>query len=197
MAKSADFNPPSPNAPGKPYVKPWDAPPITQEKERFAELHSIDLSQMDSDDPKVVQDLVDTVKYAIRTDGFLFLENYGVSLEQLHRQFALAQYLYEHISEEDKERLLFDPDSGKWSGYKHPFGFKVSLIILWRLGLNSRRNTRVSPTASNSSTGTLGNGPTTRDCQSVSCRSWTRSGPSARCVDSRSTTRAPILISST
>jgi len=175
MAKSAPFNPPSPNAPGKPRVRPWDAPPITQEKERFAELHSIDLSQMDSDDPKVVQDLVDTVKYAIRTDGFLFLENYGISLEQLHRQFALAQYLYDHISEEDKERLLFDPDSGKWSGYKHPFGFKVSVSRLQKKVLTLRRSTRVSQTASSSSTGTPENGPTTTDCQSASCLSWMRS----------------------
>lgn len=44
---------------------------------------------------------------------------------QLHRQFAIAQYLYNNITEEDKERLLFDPDTGRWSGYKHPFGFKV------------------------------------------------------------------------
>jgi hypothetical protein len=45
--------------------------------------------------------------------------------QQLHRQFALAQYLYKNISDEDKERLLFDPDTGVWSGYKHPYGFKV------------------------------------------------------------------------
>lgn len=45
-------------------------------------------------------------------------------LSQLNRQFSLAQYLYNNISEEDKERLLFDPDTGRWSGYKHPFGFK-------------------------------------------------------------------------
>ena len=44
---------------------------------------------------------------------------------QLHRQFAIAQYLYNNITDEDKERLLFDPDTGRWSGYKHPFGFKV------------------------------------------------------------------------
>jgi hypothetical protein len=44
---------------------------------------------------------------------------------QLHRQFADAQYLYNNISEEDKERLLFDPDTGRWSGYKHLFGLKV------------------------------------------------------------------------
>lgn len=43
---------------------------------------------------------------------------------QLHHQFALAQYLHNNISEEDQERLLFHPDTGRWAGYKHPYGFK-------------------------------------------------------------------------
>ncbi|KAJ5652951.1 hypothetical protein N7507_010377 [Penicillium longicatenatum] len=64
------------------------------------------------------------VKAAIRDDGFLFLENYGVSLEQLHRQFSLAQYLCHNISDQDKARLIFSPENGVWSGYKHPYGFK-------------------------------------------------------------------------
>ena len=51
--------------------------------------------------------------------------------QQLHRQFALAQYLYKNISDEDKERLLFDPDTGMWSGYKHPYGFKVIRSQSW------------------------------------------------------------------
>ncbi|KAG5661976.1 hypothetical protein KAF25_004215 [Fusarium avenaceum] len=124
MPQAALFNPPPADLPGKPSVAQWIPPPVTQQKENFAKLTSIDLSLLDSDDPAVVQDLVDQVKRAIREDGFLFLENYGVSIEQLHRQFGIAQYMYNNISEEDKERLLFDPDSGVWSGYKHPFGFK-------------------------------------------------------------------------
>lgn len=127
MAPAAKFNPPPADLPGKPVVPEWIPPPVTQEKENFAELTSIDLSLMDSEDPAVVQNLVDQVKRAIREDGFLFLENYGISLEQLHRQFALAQYLYHNISEEDRERLLFSPETGVWSGYKHPYGFKVRL----------------------------------------------------------------------
>lgn len=127
MAPAAPFNPPSPNLPGKPSVPEWNPPPVTKQTEGFATLKSIDLSLLDSDDPAVVDNLIQQVKIAIRDDGFLFLENYGVSLEQLHRQFALAQYLYNNISEEDKERLLFDPDTGRWSGYKHPYGFKVPL----------------------------------------------------------------------
>ncbi|KAK1763686.1 hypothetical protein QBC33DRAFT_622659 [Phialemonium atrogriseum] len=88
-------------------------------------IESTDLSLLGSDDPAVVDNLVKQVKQAILDDGFLFLENYGVSLEQLHRQFALAQYLYNNnISHEDKERLLFNPETGIWSGYKYPYGFK-------------------------------------------------------------------------
>jgi anti-anti-sigma regulatory factor len=69
--------------PGKPSVTQWTPPPVTQQKEDFAKLTSIDLSLLDSDDPAVVQDLVNQVKRAIREDGFLFLENYGVSIEQV------------------------------------------------------------------------------------------------------------------
>ncbi|CED82117.1 gibberellin 3-beta [Phaffia rhodozyma] len=124
MAPSAPFNPPSPSLEGKPHVPSWIPPPITKETHNFAELTSIDLSKMDSDDPAVVASLVEDVKRSIREDGFIFLENYGISYEQLNRQFSLAQYLYDHISEEDKDRLLFDPAKGVWSGYKHPYGFK-------------------------------------------------------------------------
>ncbi|KAF7185913.1 hypothetical protein HII31_12786 [Pseudocercospora fuligena] len=124
MAPTPAFQPPSSTAVGKPEVPAWNPPSITKQKENFAELSSIDLSLLDSEDPTVVDGLVQQVKQAIRDDGFLFLENYGISLEQLHRQFALAQYLYKNITEEDKQRLLFDPDTGRWSGYKHPFGFK-------------------------------------------------------------------------
>ncbi|CAO2654428.1 Nn.00g111610.m01.CDS01 [Neocucurbitaria sp. VM-36] len=124
MAPAAKFNPPAADLPGKPFVADWVPPPVTKETHNFAQLKSIDLSLLNSEDPAVVDHLVQQVKQAIRDDGFLFLENYGISLEQLHRQFAIAQHLYNNISEEDKERLLFDPETGVWSGYKHPYGFK-------------------------------------------------------------------------
>lgn len=83
MAPAAPFTPPAADLPGKPFVPTWIPPPVTQEKENFAELSSIDLSLLDSEDPAVVDALVQKVKSAIRDDGFLFLENYGVSLEQV------------------------------------------------------------------------------------------------------------------
>lgn len=98
-------------------------PPATKEKHNFAELETIDLSKLDGDE-EAQRKLVADVKRAIREDGFLFLENYGVSLEQLHRQFSIAHYLFNNISEEDKERLLFHPSTGRWAGWKHEYGFK-------------------------------------------------------------------------
>lgn len=83
MAPTAPFNPPSADLPGKPFVPQWVPPPATKEKHNFAELKSIDLSLLDSEDPAVVHELIQKVKVAIRDDGFLFLENYGVSLEQV------------------------------------------------------------------------------------------------------------------
>jgi hypothetical protein len=83
MPSSPPFDPPSPNAAGKPTVPAWVPPPITKQTDGFATLKSIDLSKMDSDDPKVVAELVEEVKVAIRDDGFIFLENYGISYEQV------------------------------------------------------------------------------------------------------------------
>ena len=79
---TAAFDPPSPIS-NKLHVPPWNPPPVTQETHNFAQLSTIDLSLMDSPEPKVVQGLVQQVKRAIRDDGFLFLENYGVSQEQV------------------------------------------------------------------------------------------------------------------
>ena len=111
---TAPFDPPT--AGGKPHVPDWEPPKATKEDLDFASLHTIDLSLLDSSDPKVVEDLVQLTKTAIREDGFLYLVNYGVSLEQLHRQFSLAQYLHRNISEEDQQRLLWDPETGLFAG---------------------------------------------------------------------------------
>lgn len=119
---AALFNPPSTE--GKPNVPAWVPPEPTKEDLDWASLHTIDLSLLDSSDPNVVNDLVQLTKTAIKEDGFLYLINYGISLDQLHRQFALAQYLHQNISEEDKERLLWDPKTGVYAGYKRRLGWQ-------------------------------------------------------------------------
>lgn len=83
MPRTESFHPPSASLSGKPEIPEWLPPPSTKETHNFAKLTSIDLSLMDSEDQAVVERLVQQVKTAIRDDGFLFLENYGVSLEQV------------------------------------------------------------------------------------------------------------------
>ena len=114
----------SPSTTNKPFVPPWATPEPTKLEHDWASLHTIDLSLLDSPDPKAVQDLVELTKLAIKEDGFLFLTNYGISLDQLHRQFDLAQYLHTNISEADKERLLLDPSSGLFAGFKRKLGWQ-------------------------------------------------------------------------
>jgi isopenicillin N synthase-like dioxygenase len=104
---AAAFDPPS--SEGKPEVPKWIPPEPTKEDLDWANLHTIDLSLLDSPDPRVVDDLVELTKKSIKEDGFLYLINYGVSTRQLQRQFDLAQYLHRNISNEDKDRLLWDP----------------------------------------------------------------------------------------
>ena len=120
------FSPPSSTSESKPHIKPWIPPrPTSQMDLEWAELRTIDLSLLDSPDGEVVRRLIEDTKSAIREDGFLFLDGYGVSLEQLHRQFTIAQYLHESIGEEEKERLLWNPEMGSFAGFKRRWGWKV------------------------------------------------------------------------
>ncbi|CZR64271.1 related to leucoanthocyanidin dioxygenase [Phialocephala subalpina] len=121
---AANFSPPPSVASSKPPVPEWIPPQPTKEKLEWADLRTIELSLLDSSDPEVVRGVVETTKKAIKEDGFLFLTDYGVSIEQLHRQFSLAQYLHQNISQEDKERLHWDPSTGLFAGFKPRFGWK-------------------------------------------------------------------------
>jgi hypothetical protein len=67
----------------KPEVPKWVPPEPTKMDLEWADLRTIELSLLDSPDPEVVAKLVATTKAAIKEDGFLFLTDYGVSLEQV------------------------------------------------------------------------------------------------------------------
>ncbi|KKY25522.1 putative gibberellin 3-beta [Phaeomoniella chlamydospora] len=107
----------------KPEIPSWVPPEPSKCDLDWAQLHTIELSDLDSPDPSTVANLIATTKKAIKEDGFLYVTNYGVSLDQLHRQFDLAQYLHRNISQADKERLLWDPSSGLFAGFKPRTGW--------------------------------------------------------------------------
>lgn len=134
---AAPFAPPSADLPGKPALPIYTPPNPTQLPLNFAKLTTIRLSSLSSPDAAVRDALVATTKKAISEDGFLFLEDYGVSVEQLERQFAIAEFLHAGISEVEKveegdvevdgeKSLLWDPERGSFAGWKRGFGWKVS-----------------------------------------------------------------------
>ncbi|KAL2004922.1 hypothetical protein VTN00DRAFT_2772 [Thermoascus crustaceus] len=120
---AAPFTPPVSNI-RKREVPKWVPPQPTRMDLDWADLHTIDLALLDSPDPDVVAKLIATTKEAIKEDGFLFLTNYGISLEQLHRQFDLAQYLQQNITEE-KRNLLCDSSTGIFCRLQAPYGLEA------------------------------------------------------------------------
>ncbi|KAL7418640.1 hypothetical protein Q5752_007098 [Cryptotrichosporon argae] len=115
----------SPPTEGKPHVPKWVPPEPTKMEFDWAKLKTLDLSLLNSSDPADVERLVATAKAAMHGEGFMYLENYGISYEQLMRQFDLGQYLHQNISEEDKERLKWNPEAGTFAGFKRRTGWKA------------------------------------------------------------------------
>lgn len=85
---AAPFHPPDHSQ--KPEIPTWVPPPKPTENLDYAKLHTIELALVDSPDPAVRAKLIEVAKEAIRDDGFLYLTNYGVSLEQVR---ALSHFL--------------------------------------------------------------------------------------------------------
>jgi hypothetical protein len=75
---------PEPSSSDKPHVPKWTPPEPTKIDLDWADLRTIELSLLNSPDPEAVARLVATTKAAIKEDGFLFLADYGVSLEQIN-----------------------------------------------------------------------------------------------------------------
>lgn len=119
----SQYQPPTSTTP-KPHVPDWIPPLTTKEPLDWADLHTIELFDLDSPDPAVTASLIATTRTAIKNDGFLYITHYGISLEQLHRQFSLAQYLHTNISDADKQRLLWDPSNGLFAGFKPRTGWQ-------------------------------------------------------------------------
>lgn len=88
---AAPFNPPDHSQ--KPEIPSWVPPSKPTEDLDYAKLHTIELALVDSPDPAVRAKLIEVAKEAIRDDGFLYLTNYGVSLEQVSDSIGSPQSL--------------------------------------------------------------------------------------------------------
>lgn len=90
--------------------------PETQQSLDWADLPTIDLSQY-STSPQADAALAQTLIEAIRTKGFFYVVNYGISQSAVDRQFSLGQQFY-NLPIDEKLKYEPDLDSGDYNGYR-------------------------------------------------------------------------------
>ncbi|KAI6777451.1 hypothetical protein HG530_001396 [Fusarium avenaceum] len=125
----------------------YDHVPETKENLDWADLPTIDLSLYGTDEGNA--DLSKTLLEAIRTKGFFYVTNYGISQEQVDTQFALGQQFYE-LPLEEKLKYQPDLDSGDYNGYR-PAGRRLlsggikDKTEVWNMATNDGHITQPLP----------------------------------------------------
>ncbi|KAL7422590.1 hypothetical protein Q5752_003238 [Cryptotrichosporon argae] len=101
----------------------WSYEHVSETKEDldWADLPTIDLAKFGTEEGK--RELSQTLLEAIRTKGFFYVINFGISQEKVDRQFALGQRFYE-LPLEEKLKYVPDLDAGEYNGYR-PAGRRV------------------------------------------------------------------------
>ncbi|KAH6897129.1 2OG-Fe(II) oxygenase superfamily protein [Thelonectria olida] len=95
--------------------------PETKENLDWADLATIDLSKYGT--PEGNRELADTLIEAVRTKGFFYVINFGISQEAVDRQFSLGQAFYE-LPLDEKLKYVPDLENGDYNGYR-PGGRRV------------------------------------------------------------------------
>ncbi|KFA56507.1 hypothetical protein S40293_01088 [Stachybotrys chartarum IBT 40293] len=121
--------------------------PETQESLEWADLSTIDLSKYGT--PEGNAELSRTLIEAIRTKGFFYVTNFGISQDAVDQQFALAQKFYELPLE---EKLKYEPDleNGDYNGYR-PAGRRLlsggirDKTEVWNMATNDGHITQSLP----------------------------------------------------
>ncbi|EPS37614.1 hypothetical protein H072_8640 [Dactylellina haptotyla CBS 200.50] len=102
-------------------VKPLETyvhPPETKEDVKYADLVTIDLSEYDT--PGGPQRLAAQLKDAVHEVGFFYIKNFGLSQEQVNRQFAIAKEFFA-LSEDQRRSFRAPLEEGIYNGYR-PLG---------------------------------------------------------------------------
>ncbi|KAK0385635.1 hypothetical protein NLU13_6812 [Sarocladium strictum] len=96
--------------------------PETKENLDWADLATIDLARYGSEQGNT--ELAKTLLEAIRTKGFFYVTNFGISQDAVDTQLALGQRFYELPLD---EKVKYEPnlDAGEYNGYR-PAGRRVT-----------------------------------------------------------------------
>ncbi|QPC72209.1 hypothetical protein HYE68_002961 [Fusarium pseudograminearum] len=121
--------------------------PETKANLDWAELPTIDLSLYGTESGNA--ELAQTLIEAIRTKGFFYVANYGISQEEVDTQFSLGQQFYE-LPLEEKTKYQPDLDAGDYNGYR-PAGRRVlsggikDKTEVWNMATNDGHITQPLP----------------------------------------------------
>ncbi|CDO74705.1 hypothetical protein BN946_scf184847.g13 [Trametes cinnabarina] len=101
-------------------VPRWEYPPTSNKEFDYATLETLDLSRITGDEYEIVpEDVVKSIGDALARDGFIYATNHGLSSEQIQRQFSIAQFAFDGVSEEDKSKYRAKIlETGDFTGYK-------------------------------------------------------------------------------
>ncbi|CAG1988132.1 unnamed protein product [Fusarium graminearum] len=121
--------------------------PETKANLDWADLPTIDLSLYGTESGNA--ELAQTLIEAIRTKGFFYVTNYGISQEEVDTQFSLGQQFYE-LPLEEKVKYQPDLDAGDYNGYR-PAGRRVlsggikDKTEVWNMATNDGHITQPLP----------------------------------------------------
>ncbi|KAJ6591524.1 hypothetical protein DFH09DRAFT_177200 [Mycena vulgaris] len=94
-----------------------DTPETTTPGLEWSELVTLDLSTFDA--PGGKEALAEQLKYAVHNVGFFYVKNFGVSQEDVDRQFALSQEIFE-LPLEEKLKYKANHAAASYNGYNGP-----------------------------------------------------------------------------
>ena len=105
-------------------IPPWIPPPPSKVTDfDWAPLETLDLSLITGENmDQVPVSVVEQVGTAFSSTGFMYAINHGLTYDQVLRQFSIAQYGFDHITDDEKDRCVADMrEAGSFVGYK-PMG---------------------------------------------------------------------------
>ncbi|KAI0152142.1 Clavaminate synthase-like protein [Hypoxylon sp. NC0597] len=105
---------------GKTDIPTYHQVPETKHELDWADLVTLDLSQFDQ--PGGKQKLAEQLFEAIQKIGFFYIINFGLSQEQVDRQFAIGKEVFQ-LPTEEKLKYRADLENGGYNGYK-PLGLR-------------------------------------------------------------------------
>lgn len=103
-------------------LRPYVHPPETKADLPWSELVTLNLE--DYHLPGGKERLAKQLEHAVHHVGFFYVKNFGLSQEQVDRQFTIAQALFE-LPIEQKEKYEVNYEAADYNGWRRPFRTKT------------------------------------------------------------------------